>query len=99
MNRPTGRSARTLKDWRAKEDARPDQAVEPIDEEQSSRSRALDEDQQIPREVVAPPRESENETREKQAYQGRGQLWVGNLAPMAKEDDVRALFAGSKYEV
>ena len=85
--------------WRVKTDPRPGQAVKPIHEEQSSRSRALDDDQRIPPKRAAPLRDSTNEKRAIQALHEGRRLWVGDLPRMAKEDDVRALFADNKYEV
>ena len=97
-NRLTGRPALSS-NWRVKEDPRPDQAVEPTHWERSLRSSALDEKQQSPPELVAPLRESADEKRAKQAILDGRRLWVGNLRYTAKEDDVRALFLDSTYEV
>ena len=98
MNKPIGRSV-LCSNWRVKEDPSLVQAVEPTHEKQSSNMGAFDDSQQIPPEPVAPLRGTANENRAERAIQDGRRLYVGNLPYMAKENDVRSLFADSKYEV
>lgn len=98
MKRPTGRSARSS-NWRAKENQNPGQAVEPTHREQSSRLGAFDDNQHIPPEPAGPLNDTANKNRADSATQDGRRLHLGNVPQRAKEDDVRAFFADSKYVV